>query len=213
MTALAPLVRSERLALIEFLETLTPEEWAVPSLCEGWSVQDVAAHLAWASAMSVGEMVSRLVRSGFSTNRMTADSAREWSRRGTAAIVDQLREDAETGLRPTGTTELMALTDAVTHAVDIRRPLGRSRPLDPQAFPLVADFFAGARWPLTIAISGNPRRAVEGLRLVAEDLEWTHGTGPEVRGPAEALLLVLTGRPVSPGELSGPGADTLYARL
>ena len=51
MADLLPMIRTERLALIDFLETLTPADWAVPSLCDGWTVQDVAAHLASASAM------------------------------------------------------------------------------------------------------------------------------------------------------------------
>ncbi|MGZ8743080.1 MAG: maleylpyruvate isomerase family mycothiol-dependent enzyme [Nocardioides sp.] len=213
MADMPALIRSERLDLIDFLETLAPEDWATPSLCEAWSVQDVAAHLAWSSELRPGEAVSRLVRSGFSINRMTADSAREWSTRGTAAILDQLRENADRGLRPTGTSQTMTLTDAVCHALDIRRPLGRTRPLDATAFPTVAGFFAGLRWPLNTSVGGHFRRTFRGLRLVADDLDWTYGSGPEVEGSAESLLMVLSGRRVQPDELTGPGAATLYARL
>jgi hypothetical protein len=61
--------------------------------------------------------------------------------------------------------------------------------------------------------ANSPRRTVRGLRLVAEDLDWSHGEGPEVHGSAEALLLAMTGRPVERGELTGPGASTLLDRL
>ena len=47
---LAALTRSEREGLLAFLVTLTPEQGATPSLCDGWTVQGVAAHLAFASA-------------------------------------------------------------------------------------------------------------------------------------------------------------------
>jgi hypothetical protein len=54
---------------------------------------------------------------------------------------------------------------------------------------------------------------IQGLRLVADDLDWSWGTGPEVHGSAEALVLMLTGRPIRAEELTGPGAATLYDRL
>lgn len=213
MGDLAGPLRSERHSLIGFLETLTPDEWTVPSLCSGWTVQDVAAHLAWSPTLRPLETVLGVARGGFRLNRVNEENARRWATRGPSAILVQLRTNAERGLRPPGTTELMALSDAVTHAVDIRRPLGRSGPMNPEAFPAVADGFAGLRWPLTISVGGGARRVTRGLRLVADDLDWSHGDGPEVRGSAEALLLVLARRPVGPDELSGPGAPELYARL
>jgi uncharacterized protein (TIGR03083 family) len=178
-----------------------------------WTVQDVAAHLAWSPALRPLEATLGLVRGGFRLNRINADNARQWSSRGREAILVQLRVNTAKGLRPPGTPEGAALADAVCHAVDIRRPLGRSGPVNAEAFPVVADFFAGLRWPLTITIGGNARTTIQGVRLVADDVDWSHGTGPEVHGRAESLLLVLTGRPVGADELTGPGADALYARL
>jgi uncharacterized protein (TIGR03083 family) len=213
MGALQDLIRSERLDLIDFLESLTPDEWATPSLCAGWTVQDVAAHVAWAPALRPRDTVLMAVRGGFRMNRLNADAARRWSARGREAILEQLRVNAHKGQRPPGTPETAALADAMVHAVDIRRPLGKSISLSGAAFPVVADFFAGIRWPLTITIGGNARTIIRGLRLVAGDLSWSHGTGPEVHGRAESLLMVLTGRPMGSDELTGPGADTLYGRL
>jgi hypothetical protein len=48
---------------------------------------------------------------------------------------------------------------------------------------------------------------------VATDTDWTHGAGPDVRASAEALLLLLYGRPVDPAELTGDGAPVLLPRL
>jgi hypothetical protein len=53
---------------------------------------------------------------------------------------------------------------------------------------------------------------VGGVRLVAEDAEWTHGDGPEARGSAATTLLLLSGRVIGADELTGPGAETVYAR-
>lgn len=35
----------ERAALLAVLADLTPEQWAAPTVCAGWSVKDIAAHL------------------------------------------------------------------------------------------------------------------------------------------------------------------------
>ena len=112
-----------------------------------------------------------------------------------------------------GMPEIAALADAVVHAIDIRRPLGRQTRVTPGAFAPTADFFAEVRWPLTIPVGGSARQRIEGVRLVADDVDWSHGQGPEVHGSADSLLLLLTGRTVGPGELTGPGAEKLYARL
>ncbi len=213
MTDVWALIRSERLALIDYVETLTPEEWATPSLCRGWTVQDVAAHLAWAPAVSATEALAELLRAGFRPNKFNADSAVRWSRRGTAAILDQLRTNAANGAKPLGVPRDAALVDAVVHSLDIRRPLGQPRSIPQEAFGPAADFCVGTRWPASVMVGGSVRRRIEGLRLVAEGLDWSWGDGPEVRASGEALILVLTGRPVATDELNGPGAAILYARL
>lgn len=213
MTDLPSMIRTERLALIDFLETLGPDDWAVPSLCAGWSVQDVAAHLASASAIGVGELLAVSARAGLRPNRVNVENARRWSARGPRVIIDQLRRNAEEGRRPLGTTKMMTLADSLCHADDIRYPLGRTAPLAPEPFALVADLLAGQRWPLTLMVGGQARTVVKGLRLVADDLDWTHGDGPEVHGAAESWLRMLAGRRVADDELTGPGAATLYARM
>jgi uncharacterized protein (TIGR03083 family) len=206
-------IRTERLALVDDLETLTPEEWATPSLCGAWVVQDVAAHLAWAPTLSVATGLRELARAGFRPNELNATTARRWSRRGRAAILSQLRTNAATGAKPVGVPRTAALVDAVVHGLDIRRPLGRTHVLTEDAFGPAADFCAATRWPASMMVGGNVRARIARLRLVADDVDWSHGDGPEVRGSTEALMLVLTGRPLRPGELTGAGAETLLARL
>ena len=53
------------------------------------------------------------------------------------------------------------------------------------------------------------RGRTRGLRLVATDIDWSHGGGPEVRGPGEALLMAMAGRGDALKDLSGPGKDEL----
>ncbi len=44
-TDLRPLFPRERAALLEFLRSLSPEEWQLPTVCTGWSVHDLTSHL------------------------------------------------------------------------------------------------------------------------------------------------------------------------
>ncbi len=213
MTALADMIRAERTALVDLLQTLEPAEWVTPSLCTGWRVQDVAGHLAWAAGAGGRELVADLVRARARPNRMIADAAVRWSRRGPAVLLEDLRRAAATGAKPPGMPGTAVLVDAVVHALDVRRPLGRPRPVPPEAFGPVADFCAGARFPSSMLLGGPVRHRLAGIRLVAQDQDWVHGEGAEVRASGEAVLLVLAGRPVDAVELHGPGAPTLAARL
>jgi uncharacterized protein (TIGR03083 family) len=212
-TTLAALTRSQREGFVDTLEALTPDEWLVPSLCGQWRVVDVAAHLAWAPVLGAGAGAVAMARHGFSMNRMIARSAVEWSSRGRGAILDQLRDNARSGARPIGMPPVAALADAVVHGLDVRRPLGLPGQVPTESLAPLADFTLRTPWPLNAVVGGSARRRVAGVRLVATDASWSYGDGPEVRGSAEALLLLLFGRRPAPGELGGPGAEVLAARL
>lgn len=199
-------IQTERRATIALLETLEPQEWATPSLCTAWTVQDVAAHLAWAPVTGPGEALPALARAGFRMNRFIADSAVRWAARGPQMILEQLRENAARDVKPMGMPRVAALYDAIVHGLDIRRPLGRPRPVPPEAFVRMADWHVGLRWPTTVPVGGSLRRRLGEVRLVADDADWSWGDGPELRGSSTAVLLLLAARPVEPGELTGPGA-------
>ena len=81
----------------------------------------------------------------------------------------------------------IALTDGMIHQQDIRRSIGLPRTIDPERLRTALDF---ARFAPTIRGAWRAR----GVRLVATDLDWAHGKGPEVRGTGEALLMAMAGR-------------------
>lgn len=196
MTDLTTHIRTERLTFIDLLETLSDRQWRTPSLCSAWTVENVAAHLAWAPTAGLREMTPAAVRAGFRTNRIIADSAVRWTARGRPAILDQLRENVESDAKPLGVPRVAALVDAVVHGLDVRVPLGLPCRVDPEAFALVADWLVGARWPMTVSVGGSVRRRLRGVRLLATDADWAWGDGTEVREPADHVLLRLTGRDV-----------------
>jgi uncharacterized protein (TIGR03083 family) len=211
--AVQDLTRAHRQDLVATLETLKPEQWQAPSLCSEWRVVDVAAHLAWAPVLGVGAGAAAMVRHGLSMNRMIARSAVGWSDRGRDAILAQLRDNAWTGATPIGMPPVAALADAVVHGMDVRRPLGLPARVPVEALGPLAEFSLRTPWPMNVVVGGSARRRVAGVRLVATDADWTHGSGPDVLASAETLLLLLYGRPVAPSDLTGPGAGVLLARL
>ena len=60
-------IDSERTRLADLLESLPPAAWEQPSLCRGWSVRDVGAHLSFAQAR-VRDVMWPAVRAGFRYN-------------------------------------------------------------------------------------------------------------------------------------------------
>lgn len=205
-------LRAARLPLIELLASLDEPQWRTPSLCEGWTVQEVAAHLAWAPVEPPLATAVGFVRARFDVNRLNDENAQRWARRGPAAVLEQLRAVATSGATPFGVPWPAPLVDAVVHELDVRRPLGRPRAIDEPVFREAADFLLAARWPLPVLVGGDPQRRVGGVRLVATGTAWTSGDGPEVHGSPETLLLLLAGRPVRDDELTGPGATQVRHR-
>jgi len=205
----AEILRQARLPFIDLLSSLESDEWARPSLCDEWTVQEVAAHVAWASVDPLHAMVAGLLRARLDVNQLNVDNARRWARRGQAAVLEQLRANAASGAKPFGVPWPAPVVDAVVHDLDVRRPLGRPCVVDESLFRLAADFLLAARWPLSVLMGGDPRRRVTGVRLSAAGTTWAFGQGPELQASPETLLLLLAGRTVDVAELEGPGRETI----
>jgi uncharacterized protein (TIGR03083 family) len=161
-------------------------------------------HIAIHSHTSSVQRFTQLARAGFSEDRqMEPERARS-----TAELVDWLASPARLGGRFDILTQLSEL---VIHQQDVRRPLGIVRQIPTERLSVVLDFgvaASGLTW--TMAFS---RRRAKGLRLVASDIGWWSGTGPEVRGPGEAVLMALNGRAHALKDLSGDGAEVLASRI
>ena len=67
-------IDNERAWLADLLESLPQEAWQQPSLCEGWRVRDVGAHLTFAHAQ-VRDLLWPAVRAGFRYDALVRDTA------------------------------------------------------------------------------------------------------------------------------------------
>jgi uncharacterized protein (TIGR03083 family) len=201
-------VDDQRLGLADLLDSLSPEEWSTPSLCVGWSVGDVAAHLSMAATTPLGEVLRHLVRARGSFDRMIHDSAVDRARsRSTATITADLRGIVGSRRLAPGTFWRDPLLDVLVHGQDLGRPLGRAPSPPSEASRVAVDWAWQRRFPFF------PERRLRGLRLVAEDVGWARGSGAEVRGPVLSLLLLSTGRPSGLSDVSGPGLEAARARF
>jgi hypothetical protein len=182
---LFPLIAAERVRLAAGLDDLDDAEWEAPSLCAGWSVHVVAAHLNVPWEVSVPAMLFEV------------------------ACVAGLRDHADSRFTPPGSGPEAPLTDVIVHGTDMLVPTGRSVDVDPVALATSLEFLAGGR-----AKGFVPRGLTDGLAFEASDLDVRVGRGRTVvRGPALALCSAVCGRAALLDRLSGDGVPVLAGRL
>lgn len=201
-------IDDQRTRLVELLENLSQPEWEHPSLCEGWTVRQVAAHVAlqnttW-SAMPRG--VLTMIRAGGMNGAIHALACRH-AQQPTERIIAEIRDRIGVW-RPLPTvTYKESAIDYLVHAQDIAIPLERRLEMPVE----VAAMAAERVWTSPRMFHARSRFA--DFRFLATDVEWAAGKGEEVSGPVSALLLLLTGRAAALARLSGPGTHALYARV
>ena len=179
-------VDEQRIGLAGLLEGLTAEQWTAPSLCDGWQVRDVAAHLTHSHMHPVRAIVEA-ARSGFRFDSMIQRLGRE-DPRSQAEIAIALRGMAGSRKRVPGTSVQQPLIELLVHGQDIAVPLGIDWPMPLDAAREAAQKLSGMTFPL------NGQRRLAGVRLVATDAEFAAGEGREVQVPIGDIVMVLAGR-------------------
>jgi uncharacterized protein (TIGR03083 family) len=200
------LIHDQREKVGDALATLTDADWETASLCTGWRVHDVVAHMVETHLMTPPRFAGRFAASGFRFNTFAAKGVALHATQTPASLLAQYRETAPRSTAPPG-PKMTWLAEAVIHGEDAVRPTGRSVAISPVALGAVAGFVRGS----TPLLHGKQRSA--GLRLRATDIDWTAGDGPEVSGPAVSLILAMSGRKPALSELTGDGAETLRSRV
>ena len=190
-------IDSERAATADLLAGLTDAEWACPSLCAGWTVREVAAHLTLAPRLRFGDALGAFVRARGSFNRMLDQTARAEAARPAAEIVANLRGIVGSRRLAPSQTLKNSLMDTLVHTQDIALPLGVERHMPLDAAVVAADDLWRIGFPF------HARRRLAGHRLVATDTGWAVGEGAEISGPIEALVMLLAGRAATIPRLTG----------
>ena len=208
-------IDDQRTRTVDLLEGLSTEQWDHPSLCEGWTVRHVAAHLTLQqqAIRDVAAFIAhhpRMLRS-VTLNATIHDSAvLQAQLLSSQEVIARIRAMIGSRRHNALVTPLETLTDILVHGQDIALPLG----LDLTIRPAAGELAATRRWDTrgTWLATVNRRLPLDGYRLTATDITWTRGEGPEVVGPIGALLLLLTGRDAALEQLTCACADDLRSR-
>lgn len=203
---LMPLAEQERADLLALLRVLTPAQWDARSLCDGWRVRDVATHVVSYDELSKAATVATFLRGGLRSGKVNDIALSRYRDLDPAGIIELVARNQRPSGLPSGFKGGIALTDGTIHQQDIRRALGKPRVIPEERLVPVLTFSLGAP-------TLPSKRNVKGLRLIATDVDWTAGDGPEVTGPGEALLMAAAGRPEALDDLRGAGLATLRTRL
>ena len=207
-------IDTQRLRTADLLSELAPAEWDTPSLCDGWTVRDVSAHLSL-QQMTLGAALLSALRHPGGLNHIINASARDRATRPTDRLIADIRGMVGSRRHNVGVTPRETLIDIVVHGQDIAVPLGRKLAVAPWAAVTTAQLL----WLSRSTRLGRLRAKVfadldhRGLRFVATDAQWSAGEGDEVRGPLLSIVLVFAGRPVGAHSLEGAGATRLRQRL
>lgn len=194
---LQPAVEAEFLALADVLDSISDAEWDTPSLCEGWRVREVVAHMTMAARYPEAEFMAMLRDYDFDFTRLSDQIAHQDAELPAADLVGNLRSAVMHYWTPPGGGYHGALNHVVIHGLDITAPLGVPRPGPKESIQIVLDDLTERGGHANFGVD------IEGRTLQATNLEWSYGSGPELRGTAEDLALVICRRDLPAERLEG----------
>jgi uncharacterized protein (TIGR03083 family) len=207
-------IDDQRTRTAQLLKELSPEQWEHPSLCDGWTVRHVAAHLTmqqqrWRDAATFITRHPRMLRSVTLNATIHNSAVLQAQLLTTDQIIEQIVNGIGSRRHNAFVTPLETLTDILVHGQDIAIPLGVQLPMRPELSAVAAT----RRWDTrnTWLATVNRRLPVNGYQLRATDVDWSRGQGADITGPIGAILLLLTGRPAALQQLTGEGAAALRA--
>jgi uncharacterized protein (TIGR03083 family) len=190
-------VAGEFLALAELLDTLPDAEWDTPSLCEGWRVREVVAHMTMAVRYSPEQFGAELQACDGDFTRLSDLLASRDAGLPVSALVGNLRDDTMHRWTPPGGGSIGALNHVVIHGLDITVPLGVDRRSPDETIRTVLDDLTRG------GVHANFGFDVSGINLQATDIDWNFGSGMSIRGGAGDLALLVCGRDLPAGRIDG----------
>ena len=194
---LQPAVAAELLALADLLDSATDAQWDTPSLCAGWRVREVIAHMTMAARYSEEEFMAELRRCDFDFSRLSNEIAARDAELPASELVASLRSEVMQHWTPPGGGWHGALNHVVIHGLDVTVPLGVPRRSPGATIRVVLDDLTAG------GVHAHFGTSFDGRSLQATDLDWSYGSGQVLRGPAEYLALVLCGRAIPQGRVEG----------
>lgn len=206
-TAVFAAVAKNRLRFADLIDSLDEADLRTGSLCAGWTVRDVAGHLAIASDPSMPALVVAVLRAGGSYDRAMDRLSRESAARPVAELTATIRANAESRFAPPMVGPRGPLTDVLVHFLDVAVPLGLPYDFNPAEVRTCLEFVTTGRSAAFV-----PRTRLAGVRLESDDLAFSWGEGAQICGAGIDLLATACGRDAVLDQLSGAGVTLLRHR-
>jgi uncharacterized protein (TIGR03083 family) len=184
--------------LAGMLAAAPPATWDAPSLCEGWQVRHVVAHLTMPARLTPEQFGAELAAAGGDFGRLSDSVAARDATRPVADHLAALRSPLLHGWQPPGGGAAGALSHAVIHSLDVTVALDRPAVAPREAVVSVLDQLVGSNG----AIFGLD---LTGVRLEATDTAWGWGSGEVVQADSARLVALLSGRTLPDGRVLGRG--------
>jgi uncharacterized protein (TIGR03083 family) len=160
-----------------------------PSLCEGWAVKNVVAHMTMAARYDGPAFMAELAAVGHDFGALSEKLARRDGELAFGTLLDDLRCNTMAVRVPPGGGAIGALSHVVIHSLDISTARDLPRTADDQATLLVLTSLAQGGVATHFGVDPT------GLLLKATDLGWQLGAGEPAEATAADLILALAGRP------------------
>ena len=191
MSDLQPVLATELTNLACALAPLDEASWSRPSLCDGWAVRHVVAHLTMAARYDEERFGAELAADDFDFQAMSDRIADRDAALASAALLDDLRSERLAGFEQPGGGWVGSISHVVIHGLDVTLPLGLGRAAGDDATRVVLDGLVapGDRTPFGVEIADRALRAT--------DLGWEHGQGSPLQASAGELVAMLSGRAVT----------------
>ncbi|MGA8209320.1 MAG: maleylpyruvate isomerase family mycothiol-dependent enzyme [Nocardioidaceae bacterium] len=178
--------------LADLLTTSAVDTWESPSLCQGWLVRHVIAHVTMPARLTPEQFGAELAAAGGDFTVLSDTVATRDASLPAADLLDQLRSPILHAWQPPGGGGAGALSHAVIHSLDVTVALDQ---------PLVAPAAAATAVLDQLSAANGSWFGVDltDVRLEATDTDWSWGRGRLVRADSGRLVALLSGRALPDG--------------
>ena len=206
MDTVRDMIAAQRGELAAVLAGLPAPRWDQPTLCAGWRVREVVAHITMPFRYGGRRFVLELARSRGRFNEMSDRLARrDAAAMSPAELAEAVRANTGHPWKPPGGGFEGALAHDLIHGLDVTVPLGLARPVPEDRLRLVLPKSTTDKSVRYFGVD------LAGTEFRATDIEWTLGSGTPLAGAAQDLLLVLCGRRLPAGRLVGDASARFTA--
>lgn len=201
-------IAAERHDLADILATLRPSQWDAPTLCDGWRVREVVAHLTMPFRYSAPKVLAGLLRAGGNFNKMADRVARrDAASMSSGELVAAMANNVNNPWKPPGGGFEGALSHDVIPGLDLTVGLGLDRRVPRDRLRIVLPKDGKAKGVKYFGVD------LTAVQFRADDLDWSLGSGEPLQGSGQDLLLALCGRRLPPGRLRGTASRRFTAKV